>query len=286
MSLIEKNEEEIQYLNLLNTIIEKGILEKTRNGNCLTIFGHQQKFSLKEGKIPILTTRKISFKIAFHELMFFIRGQTNIRYLHQNNVHIWDANSTKEFLDSRGLNYPVGELGPIYGAQWRNFNGNSQMDQLQDVINQLKDPEKRTSRRIIMTAWNPLQLDKMALPPCHILCQFHVKDGKYLSCVLFQRSMDTVLGCPTNIITYSLLTHILAKHCDLDADEFIHFIGNAHIYEEHLEDVKKQLERTPLAFPSIIVKHKKENIEDYEINDIEFITPYCSLETIKYKMIA
>ena len=278
------NNEETEYLKLLKTIIETGTLEQTRNGNCLSIFGHNQRFSLKDGKIPIITTRKVSIKIAFFELMFFIRGQTNIRHLHVNDVHIWDANSTREFLDSRGLyDYPVGELGPIYGSQWRNFNGK---DQLLQVIQQLKTPEERSSRRIVMTAWNPSELNKMALPPCHILCQFNVREGKYLSCALFQRSMDVVLGCPTNIISYSLLTHILAKHCDLIADEFIHFIGNAHIYEEHLDDVNKQLTRIPLEFPSIIVNCKRENIEDYEFGDIEFTKPYCCLEPIKFKMIA
>jgi thymidylate synthase len=278
------NEEEQQYLDLLHKIINDGTLENTRNGPCKTIFGHQQRFSLKGGKIPIITTRKMSIKVAFHELMFFIRGQTNIRYLHENNVHIWDGNSTREFLDSRGLNhYPVGELGPIYGAQWRNFNG---FDQLAQIIEQLKDPKTRNSRRIVMSAWNPPQLDDMALPPCHIMCQFHVRDGKYLSCILFQRSMDCVLGCPTNIICYSLLTHILAKHCDLLADEFIHSIGNAHIYEEHLENVKIQLKREPLKFPSIIINRKRDNIEDYELNDIEFTLPYNCFEGIKFRMIA
>jgi thymidylate synthase len=291
MSDIVKNEEEIQYLNLLRTIIERGTLEQTRNGNCLTIFGHQQRFTLKGGKLPILTTRKISIRIAFFELMFFIRGQTNTQYLHQNDVHIWDANSTREFLDSRGLhNYPVGELGPIYGSQWRNFNGHigveHGVDQLADVIRQLKNPETRSSRRIIMTAWNPGALSMMALPPCHMTCQFHVREGKYLSCLLFQRSMDTVLGCPTNIISYSLMTHLLAKHCDLIADEFIHFIGNAHIYEEHLDGVKEQLSRVPLQFPTINIIRKRENIEDYEFSDIEFTSPYCCLEGIKFKMIA
>jgi thymidylate synthase len=189
------------------------------------------------GILPIITTRKISLRVAFHELMFFIRGQTNISHLHKNDVHIWDANSTREYLNSRGLqHYPVGELGPIYGAQWRNYN-QSGIDQLATVIEQLRDPAQRSSRRIVMTAWNPCQLDDMALPPCHILCQFHVREGRYLSCALFQRSMDVVLGCPTNIISYSLLTHILAKHCDLVAEEFVHFVGNAHIYEEHLGGV-------------------------------------------------
>jgi thymidylate synthase len=291
MEVKEVNElEEEQYLTLLRKIVENGTNEQTRNGNCRTIFGYQMRFSLKEGLLPILTTRKISFRVAFHELMFFIRGQTDIKHLHENDVHIWDANSTREFLDSRGLHkYPVGYLGPIYGAQWRRYNLSSArtgIDQLAKVIEQLKDPAQRSSRRIIMTAWNPCQLDDMALPPCHILCQFHVREGRYLSCSLFQRSMDVVLGCPTNIISYSLLTHILAKHCDLVAEEFVHFVGNAHIYEEHLEGVSLQLERSPLPFPAIVINRKRENIEDYEFSDIEFTAPYCCLEPIRYRMIA
>lgn len=287
---MSKNKEELKYLKLLKKIIDEGTIEKTRNGDCYTIFGYEQRFLLKDGILPIFTTRNISIKIAFFELMFFIRGQTNIKYLHVNNIHIWDGNSTREYLDSRGLNdYPVGELGPIYGFQWRNFNynidKNNGIDQLSNIIEELKNPEKRNSRRMVMTAWNPLLLDKMALPPCHVICQFHVKDGKYLSCALFQRSMDAILGCPTNIICYSLLTHILAKHCDLEVDEFIHFIGNVHIYKEHLEGVKTQIQRDPFKFPKIIIKNKKKNIEDYEFDDIYFVEPYNYHDKIKFKMI-
>jgi thymidylate synthase len=305
MSKLMENVEEMQYINLVKLILSTGTKEQTRNGNCLTIFGHQQRFSLKDGLLPVLTTRKISYRIAFYELMFFIRGQTNIRHLHENDVHIWDANSTREFLDSRGLSqYPEGELGPIYGAQWRNYNSplynsvlglqnahqlshfSGGVDQLSQVIAQLRDPAQRSSRRIVMTAWNPCQLDKMALPPCHILCQFHVKDGLYLSCALYQRSMDVVLGCPTNIICYALLTHILAKHCDLVADEFVHFVGNAHIYEEHLDGLAVQLERTPFEFPKIVINTKRSNIEDYEFSDIEFVSPYVCHPPIRFHMCA
>jgi thymidylate synthase len=290
--------EETQYLTLLRNIIETGTLELTRNGNCQTVFGRHMSFSLKGGVLPILTTRKISIRVAFFELMFFIRGQTNIEHLPVNDIHIWDANSTREFLDSRNLtNYPVGELGPIYGAQWRHFNStinnipsvteiDDGIDQLAEVIKLLKDPELRTSRRIVMTAWNPAQLVRMALPPCHILCQFHVKNGKHLSCALYQRSMDAVLGCPTNILSYSLLTHILAKHCDLVADQFVHFIGNAHIYEEHIEGLRQQIDRTPFEFPRIQIINKRENIEDYEFSDIIFETPYVSHGPIKFRMYA
>jgi thymidylate synthase len=298
------NEEEEQYLNLVRTIMERGADEQTRNGLCRTMFGHQFRFSLKGGKTPVLTTRKVSIRIAFFELMFFIRGQTHIRHLHENDIHIWDGNSTREFLDGRGLHYyPVGELGPIYGAQWRHFNSpfydmdnhlqrmrgdrpTGGIDQLAQVIETLKNPATRSSRRILMTAWNPCQIEDMALPPCHVMCQFHVRENRYLSCSLYQRSMDVILGCPTNIMCYSLLTHILAKHCDLEADEFVHFIGNAHIYGEHYGGVKTQLERTPYGFPTIQIARKRENIEDYEYGDIEFSVPYVCHPGIKFTMVA
>jgi thymidylate synthase len=279
------NNEEIQYLELLRTIMNDGSIEQTRNGKCKMIFGHNFRFSLKGGILPLITTRKIYWKTAFHELMFFIRGQTHTRELHKNNVHIWDANTTRDFLDSNGLShYEEGYLGPIYGSQWRNYN-NDGIDQLTDIISILKDPTRRTSRRLIMTAWNPSKLKEMVLPPCHTLCQFNVKEGGFLSCALYQRSMDTAVGCPTNIVSYSLLTHLLAHHCDLIADEFIHFIGNAHIYEEHFNGVEEQLTRTPFEFPRIRINKKRDNIEDYEIGDIEFIHEYTHQSPIKFSMI-
>ena len=299
------NVEETQYLDLIRDVLENGSLEPGRNGDTISTFGRSMRFSLKDGQLPLLTTKRVAWKTCFRELMWFIRGQTDIKELQQQDVHIWDANSTREFLDSRGLShYPVGELGPIYGAQWRNYNSplyNSPMglqnahqlsrfgggvDQLAQIIAQLRDPEQRSSRRIVMTAWNPCQLDKMALPPCHIVCQFHVKEGMYLSCALYQRSMDVVLGCPTNMVCYALLTHILAKHCDLVADEFVHFVGNAHIYEEHLAVLEEQLERTPFPFPRIVIKNKRDNIEDYEFSDIEFVSPYVCHPPIRFRMCA
>ena len=223
--------EEYQYLNLLKTIIDDGHWEEGRNGRTKSVFGASMRFSLQNGKIPIITTKKTAWKVCLKELLWFIRGDTDNKLLQNQNVHIWDGNSSKEFMESRGLDhYSEGKLGPIYGYQWRNYNapydsitgksiisenGYSGIDQLQQIIDALKDPKQRTSRRLVMTAWNPCQLDEMALPPCHILCQFNVHDGNKLSCALYQRSCDAGLGESFNIASYSFLTHLLAKHCGL-----------------------------------------------------------------------
>ena len=237
--------EEYQYLNLIENILENGVWEEGRNGKTKSIFGQSMRFSLKDGKIPILTTKKTAWKTCLKELLWFIRGQTDNKILKEQGVHIWDANGSREFLNSRGLNhYEEDMLGPIYGAQWRHFNAEYNVidgsaategvDQLQQIIDALKDPAQRTSRRLVMSAWNPCQLNQMALPPCHILCQFNVHDGNKLSCMMVQRSRvdDRVRFAITfNIASYSFLTHLLAKHCGLEAYEFVHFtlIGNVHI---------------------------------------------------------
>jgi thymidylate synthase len=286
---------EYQYLNLIKDILEKGSLEETRNGKTKSIFGYSMRFSLKDGELPLLTTKKVAWKTCFRELQWFIRGSTNNKELQDKNVHIWDGNSTREFLDSRGLHKnEVNDLGPIYGHQWRHFNAEyvdchtdysgKGIDQLNNVINDLKNPSTRSSRRHIITAWNPCQINEMALPPCHILMQFNVRDNKYLSCALMQRSIDTCIGAPINIASYSFLTHIIAKHCDLIADEFIYFLGNAHIYEEHFEPIQEQLKREPFQFPKINILQKHDNIEDYTIDDIEWVEKYVSFEPIKMIM--
>ena len=201
-------------------------------------------------------------------------------------------------MESRGLeHYPEGTLGPIYGYQWRHFNApydlttnkpnvgcNNGIDQLQQIIDTLKDSTQRTSRRLIMTAWNPCQLNEMALPPCHILCQFNVHDGNKLSCALYQRSCDFPLGSPINIASYSFLTHLLAKHCGLEPYEFIYFGGNCHIYEEHLESMKTILERKPFEFPTLEIANVKKNINDYEVSDF-VISNYNCHDVIKMKMV-
>lgn len=286
---------ENQYLQLIKEILEKGSLEERRNGKTKSIFGYSMRFSLKDGELPLLTTKKVAWKTCFRELQWFIRGSTNNKELQDQNIHIWDGNSTREFLDSRRLhNNEVNDLGPIYGHQWRHFNAEYKdchtdysgkgIDQLANVINDLKNPSTRSSRRHIISAWNPCQLDEMALPPCHILMQFNVRDNKYLSCALMQRSGDVGLGISFNIASYSFLTHIIAKHCGLKADEFIYFLGNAHIYEEHFEPIQEQLKREPFPFPKINILQKHENIEDYTIDDIEWVEKYVSHEPIKMIM--
>ncbi len=290
--------QEEQYLNLLREILERGTWEDGRNGRTKSIFGYSMRFSLQNGRIPILTTKKTAWKSCLKELLWFIRGETDNKILQSQNVHIWDGNTTREFLDSRGLgHYAEGLIGPGYGYQWRHFNAtpydpvtgqpleNRGIDQLAQIIEALKDPAQRTSRRLIMTAWNPLQLDEMALPPCHILCQFNVHDGNKLSCSMYQRSCDVPLGSPFNIASYSFLTHLLAKHCGLEAHEFVYFMGNCHIYENHIEPMRTQVERTPFEFPTIEIKTIREKIEDYEVDDF-VIQNYKSGETIRMNMVA
>jgi thymidylate synthase len=305
-----ENHEEQQYLNLIKNILENGTWEEGRNGKTKAIFGNMMRFSLKDGKIPILTTKKTAWKTCLKELLWFIRGETDNKLLQDQGVHIWDGNSTREFLDSRGLNhYEVNELGPIYGRQWRHFNSpyitkkdkkfaeklpenekayyniEGGVDQLQQIIDALKDPAQRTSRRLIMTAWNPCQLDDMALPPCHILCQFNVHDGNKLSCSMYQRSSDEACGTSFNIASYSFLTHLLAKHCGLEAYEFVYFKGNCHIYEEHVDGLKLQIIREPFPFPTVSIKQVRENINDYCVDDF-ILDNYQSHEPIKFQMVA
>ena len=322
------NNEENQYLDLIRDIFERGTLEKSRNGNTMSIFGRSMRFSLEGGRIPILTTKQVAWKTCAKELFWFLSGSTDNGILQTQGVGIWNGNATREYLDSRGLtDYEENELGPIYGFQWRHFgapykkvkdrnptlenteerlvgdfptslpsvastaNIESTMngiDQIQQIIDTLRDPEQRTSRRIILTAWNPTQLDEMTLPPCHMFAQFHVRNGTHLSCAMYQRSGDVGLGVPFNIASYSLLTHILAKHTGLVAEEFVYFLGNAHIYEEHIDALKMQIERTPYPFPRISIKPIREDleksIENYTLENIVFETPYQFHKTIKMEM--
>jgi len=296
-----KVHEEHQYLNIIQNIIENGYWEEGRNGKTKSVFGSSMRFSLKDGKIPILTTKKTAWKTCLKELLWFIRGETDTKLLQQQGVHIWDANTSREFLDSRGLNlYPEGIIGPGYGYQWRHFGASyncftskpltndhpfNGVDQLQEIIDQLKNPKTRNSRRLIMTAWNPKQLNQMALPPCHILCQFNVHNGNQLSCALYQRSADEFLGQPINIASYSFLTHLIAKHCGLEAYEFVYFIGNCHIYENAIDACKLQITREPYPFPTVSIKQVRENINDYQVEDFE-IHDYKHHEQIKVAMVA
>jgi len=286
--------EEQQYLNLIREIMEKGSVEESRNGTVRSIFGYSMRFSLKDGTVPLLTTKKVAWKTCFKELSWFIRGSTNNQELVEQNVHIWDSNASREFLDSQGLfDLKDGDLGPIYGHQWRFFNApytnchtdytDQGVDQLGSIIDALMDPNQRSSRRLVMSAWNPCQIGEVALPPCHILAQFNVRDGKYLSCALYQRSGDVGLGIPFNIASYSFLTHLLAKHCGLIAHEFVYHLGNAHIYDDHVDVLKKQLNLRPFSFPRLEITSLRDNIDMYSLNDFKLLDYRCH-PSLKMKM--
>jgi len=288
--------EEYQYLELINDILEEGTMEEGRNGLTKSIFGAAMHFSLENGTIPLLTTKRVAWKTCLKELFWFIRGGTSNENLQKEGVTIWNDNASREFLDSRGLTeLRENDLGPVYGHQWRHFNApyttcddnydGKGVDQLAQIIECLKDPLQRTSRRMVMCAWNPCQLNEMALPPCHILAQFNVTSGNKLSCCMFQRSGDVGLGVPFNIASYSFLTHLLAKHCDLEPFEFIYYLGNAHIYKDHIESLEEQVKREPHAFPTLTVNIKRENINDYVFDDFE-VHNYKHHEVIKMKMVA
>ena len=282
--LKEKNghkHEEYQYLYLIEDILKEGKMVDSRNGNSLTIFGSTMHFSLENNSVPILTTKQVSFKTCLKELLWFIAGKTNNKLLKEQKVHIWDKNGSREFLDSRGLTeLEEDDLGPIYGHQWRHFNASYSdcksdytkkgVDQLLYIINCLKDPVERYSRRLIMSAWNPCQIDEMALPPCHILVQFNVINDE-LSCALYQRSGDVGLGVPFNILSYSILTHLLAAHCNLKAKEFVYYLGNSHIYDDHSNVLTQQATRIPYTFPTIIIKTIYPTIEEYTLEDFEIL---------------
>lgn len=270
--------DENQYLNLIDDILKENDEFIGRNGKTLAVFGSAMHFSLENNIIPFLTTKKLAWKTCLKELLWFIKGQTSNNILNNQKVNIWNGNSTREYLDSRGLShYKENDLGPIYGFQWRHFNAeyndcdtdysNKGIDQLASIIEQLKNPETRNSRRLIMTAWNPCQLNEMALPPCHILCQFNVSKNNKLSCSLYQRSGDVGLGVPFNIASYSFLTHLIAHHTGLIAHEFVYYLGNAHIYDDHIEGLKTQIERQPYTFPKLTIANNYNSIEDYTIDD-------------------
>ena len=288
--------DENQYLKLVSDVLTEGVMEDGRNGKVLTVFGSAMHFSLKDNTIPLLTTKKLAWKTCLRELLWFIRGQTSNEVLKKQNVHIWDGNASREFLDSRGLtNLKENDLGPIYGHQWRHFNAkysdcntdykDQGFDQLDYIIKCLKDTKERNSRRLVMSAWNPCQLDEMALPPCHILCQFNVTDGNKLSCSLYQLSCDLGLGVGFNIASYSFLTHLIAHHCNLEVLDFYYYLGNCHIYEQHIEPLREQIIREPYKFPKIVIKNKYEDIISYNVDDFE-ILDYEFHPLIKMEMIA
>jgi thymidylate synthase len=257
-----------QYLSLLQHVLQQGYPKQDRTGTgTRSVFGYQMRFDLSQG-FPLLTTKKLHIKSIVHELLWFLQGNTNIGYLHQHGVTIWD-----EWAD------PQGNLGPIYGYQWRSWpsaHGNS-IDQISEIIQQIKtNPD---SRRLIVSAWNVGDLDKMALPPCHVLFQFYVADGK-LSCQLYQRSGDVFLGVPFNIASYALLTTMMAQVCDLQVGELIHTLGDAHLYNNHLEQAQLQLTRIPRPLPVLKVNPAVKDIFDFQYDDfqIEGYDPYPSIK--------
>ena len=286
--------DENQYIALIDDIINHGDMVDGRNGKTLTVFGSSMHFSLENGELPLLTTKKVAWKTCLKELLWFISGSTNNDLLNEQNVKIWNGNSSREFLDSRGLvNNRVNDLGPVYGHQWRFFNADyttcddtyngKGVDQLDYIIKQLKDPKERYSRRLLMSAWNPGQLNEMALPPCHVLVQFNVLPGDKLSCSLYQRSGDVGLGVPFNIASYSFLTHLIAIHCGLKAHEFCYHLGNCHIYDDHIDQLKIQRNKEPYKFPKLLIKQKRDDINNYIVDDFE-INDYKSHEPIKMNM--
>tara|TARA_B110001452_G_scaffold267598_1_gene278347 strand:+ start:3524 stop:4441 length:918 start_codon:yes stop_codon:yes gene_type:complete len=286
--------EENQYLNLIDDILQENNEFIGRNGKTLSVFGAAMHFTLTDNNIPLLTTKKLAHKTCLKELLWFIKGSTSNNELNQQNVKIWNANGSREFLDSRGLtNYKENDLGPIYGFQWRHFNApyntceddysGAGVDQLNYIIEQLKNPETRNSRRLIMSAWNPCQINEMALPPCHILCQFNVTNNTKLSCSLYQRSGDVGLGVPFNIASYSFLTHLIAHHTGLEAYEFVYFLGNTHIYDDHITELIGQGTRVPFCFPKVSILNKYETIEEYKVEDFK-IDDYKYYENIKLNM--
>jgi thymidylate synthase len=248
-----------QYLDLMKDILENGSQKTDRTGTgTLSVFGRQLRFNLAEG-FPLVTTKKLHLRSIIYELLWFLNGDTNIKYLNDNNVTIWD-----EWADENG------ELGPVYGHQWRSWpapDGRS-IDQITQVLNQLK--QKPDSRRHIVSAWNPAEVDKMALPPCHALFQFYVADGR-LSCQLYQRSADFFLGVPFNIASYALMTHMFAQQCDLLPGEFIWTGGDVHLYTNHLEQARLQLSREPFALPSLNIKRKPDSLFGYQFEDFEIV---------------
>lgn len=257
-----------QYLDLLADIMENGVDKMDRTGvGTRSVFGRQMRFDLSEG-FPLVTTKKVHLKSIIYELLWFIKGDTNVKYLQDHGVRIWN-----EWADENG------DLGPVYGAQWRNWNGDG-IDQLQDVINRLKTSPN--DRRMIVSAWNPSQIGQMKLPPCHMMFQFYVANGK-LSCMLYQRSCDMFLGVPFNIASYALLTMMMAQVCGLKPGEFIHTLGDTHIYHNHFDQVREQLSHKPFKLPTMKINPDVKDINDFKFEDFELVD-YQSYDVIKAKV--
>ena len=248
-----------QYETFMRYVFENGVEKADRTGTgTRSVFGYQMRFNLQEG-FPLVTTKKLHLRSIIHELLWFLKGDSNIKYLKDNGVSIWD-----EWADENG------DLGPVYGVQWRNWQGRDGkiVDQISELIHTIKtNPD---SRRMIVNAWNVAEIDNMALPPCHMMFQVYVANGK-LSCQLYQRSCDIFLGVPFNIASYSLLTHMLAQQCDLEVGDFVWTGGDCHIYSNHFEQVQLQLSREPRAYPQLKINRRPESIFDYKFEDFEIV---------------
>lgn len=272
-----------QYIDLCNYILNNGVKKDDRTGTgTISVFGYQMRFNLGEG-FPLLTTKKVHLKSIIHELLWFISGSTNIKYLVDNDVRIWNdwpydlykkspdfqGETIEEFAakikESDEFAKKYGNLGPVYGKQWRDFNG---VDQLSNLIEQIKT--NPNSRRLIISAWNPAEVDKMALPPCHSFMQFYVAEGK-LSCQLYQRSADVFLGVPFNIASYALFTMMIAQVCGLEPGDFVHTLGDAHIYLNHLDQVNKQIKRSLRPLPKMVINHNVKSIFDFKYEDFTLL---------------
>jgi thymidylate synthase len=252
-----------QYLDLMKLVLAQGTSKEDRTGTGTTsVFGHQMRFDLAEG-FPMITTKKLHLRSIIHELLWFLKGDSNISYLKENKVRIWD-----EWADEDG------NLGPVYGVQWRSWAGadGRTHDQIKDLVKNIK--QNPDSRRLIVNAWNVGEIDKMALPPCHMMCQFYVANGK-LSCQLYQRSADVFLGVPFNIASYALLTMMLAQVCDLGPGDFVHTFGDAHIYSNHMDQCKLQLSRDTFKIPKLKMNPEIKNLFDFKFEDFEVVGYEC-----------
>ena len=248
-----------QYEDFMRHVFEHGTEKRDRTGTgTRSVFGYQMRFDLRQG-FPLVTTKKLHLRSIIHELLWFLRGESNVRYLHENKVTIWD-----EWADEHG------ELGPVYGVQWRCWPtpDGGHIDQISQVLAQIRS--QPDSRRLIVSAWNVSDIPKMKLPPCHLLFQFYVADGK-LSCQLYQRSCDIFLGVPFNIASYSLLTHMVAQQCDLGVGDFVWVGGDCHVYANHFEQVKEQLSRAPRPYPKLVIRRRPQTLFDYAYDDFEIV---------------
>ncbi|KAF6003400.1 hypothetical protein F1559_004400 [Cyanidiococcus yangmingshanensis] len=290
--VLESNAEELQYLDLVRAVIERGHRKSDRTGvGTLSLFGAMMRFSLRDQRLPLLTTKRVFWRGVVEELLWFLRGSTNAHELSARGVHIWDENGSRAFLDAQGLEHrAVGDLGPIYGFQWRHFGAKyvdcetdyhgQGVDQIRRIVETLRtNPD---DRRMILSAWNPTALPEMALPPCHVLAQFYVANGE-LSCLMYQRSCDLGLGVPFNIASYALLTMMLAHVTGLRPGEFIHTMGDVHVYRNHVDALRAQLLRHPKPFPHLRFRRIVTDIDDFCPEDLDLVG-YQPHQALKMEM--